>query len=403
MSLTLAVALIAISSVIFFLYPWLRRETLDEVSGEDSRIQANVALFKEQQAHYQLQLSRGEIDHEEQERLVSEAKQLLLNDTKERRADINIRKGSWLFPLLMIAVPLVSLWIYQGVGASADEEIAGMMVERNRLIEAASPISTLDRDLFRAIEKRVVQRPENAYYWTMLAQFSLEQGNLKKSVEYFARAVELAPNDSYLLAQYAQTLFFADGNQFTEPVRMAVDRAFAADSSNQTTLGLKGIEAFEVGEYRLAIRYWERARQGLQPSSAAWQALQSGIDRAQASLGEEWVAPTISVQLNLDSTVSFTPDQSVFVAVVDAQGSPMPLAAKKMTAGQLPTTVSISDGDAMIAGRSLSSASQVRVIARLSISGSATPQVGDWEAISEAIELEAGNTEVNLTINQRRE
>ena len=80
----------------------------------------------------------------------------------------------------------------------------------------------------------------------------------------------------------------------------------------------------------------------------------------------------------------------------------MPLAAKKISVSQLPATVVLTDMDALVAGQELSTANRVRVVARLSSSGSATPQAGDWEALSDTITLDEKGLQVTLSIDQQR-
>jgi cytochrome c-type biogenesis protein CcmH len=80
----------------------------------------------------------------------------------------------------------------------------------------------------------------------------------------------------------------------------------------------------------------------------------------------------------------------------------MPIAARKLAASQLPTEILLSDNDALMDGRSLSAAGKVRVVARLSTSGTATPQAGDWEAISDIIGIADKPIKLELTISQQR-
>ena len=174
-------------------------------------------------------------------------------------------------------------------------------------------------------------------------------------------------------------------------------------------LGLKGIQAFEERQFDLAVTYWEAARRGMDPAGATWQALQSGIDRANDIRGlqeESESQPSIMAQVQLDvslsPTIAFSSDQLVFVAAVRETGSPMPLAARKLRADELPMTVVLSDKDALMAGQGLSSASRIRLIARLSVSGSATPQPGDWEAVSEAFDLSSQVGAIKLNISRQR-
>ena len=80
----------------------------------------------------------------------------------------------------------------------------------------------------------------------------------------------------------------------------------------------------------------------------------------------------------------------------------MPIAARKLVASQLPSNILLSDNDALMAGRNLSSAGEVRVIARLSTTGTASPQEGDWEVLSDIITIGDKQKNLELTISQQR-
>jgi len=228
--------------------------------------------------------------------------------------------------------------------------------------------------------------------------------------------LKVNPRDSFLLAQYAESLFLVDDSRFTDRVVSAVDAAFSADQSNHTVLGLKGIEAFVHGDPDLAISYWRRAQDQVDASGSIYLGLQAGIDRAQefkARLGngpeDDLIIEdpnsrkrSIKVEVSLSAEVPFTSDQVVFVAAVHDSGPPMPLAAKKIPAGQLPISIILSDEDAVMPGQELSSATDIKLVARLSISGSATPQSGDWETTSKMIKLAEEIETVSLVIDQKR-
>lgn len=406
MNLWLWAALIAFAAIPFLVLPFLARNGAGQVAA--SRREENLALYNEQAQQYSQQLSAGELDQQQHDKLLGEAQRLLLQNTEDESDVLAEKRGVWLAPLLMLSVPLVSLWLYQQLGAAEDQAIAEMMAERGRRIEAGEQGGAFDRELYRALEKRVEQRPDNVYYWSMLAKGAMDMGNMQQAADYYGRATVAMPGDSWLQAQYAQTLFFLDGNQFTPRVRQAVDRGYALDSENQTVLGLKGIEAYEIGEYRDALKFWRKAQAALQPHSPSWQALQSGINQARDALGEaapEAVAEgetAVVVQLAFADQVDFDPAQTVFVAVLDASGGPMPIAAKRLQAAQLPLQLVIGDADVLMQGRSLSGPTQLKVVARLSLSGAATPQAGDWVGDSGAFELEEGRASVELTIDHQQ-
>ena len=396
MNLWLGITLILIVAGGFLAYPFFFRRAEDPSNQSQ---QANVDIFRDQQNQYQQQLERSEISQQQYAAMLAEAEQLLLSNTAITQAEKKSKPGLWMLPILVIIIPLATLWMYQSLGASADEQIAEKLTA-NAATNAGQQMAW-DSELITLIAERVKQRPNNVYYWTILAQEAVSRGDMPAAAEYFSQSIRIEPRESYLLGQYAQALFFAEANQFTQSVITALDNAFAVDSLNQTVLGLKGIQAFESQDYKLAISYWQGAAQQLNPSSRDWQALQSGIQKAQKLSGDTPTA-NLSVALSIANNIEFTAEQIVFVAVVAADGPPMPIAARKVFASQLPINIQLSDNDALMAGRSLTAAGQVRVVARLSTSGTANPQAGDWEATSEVIEITQKTQNLELNISQQR-
>jgi cytochrome c-type biogenesis protein CcmH len=399
--------LMLVAASIFILYPFI--SSWRRSSSDFSVEQTNVAIFREQQEQFQRQLNNAEISQIQYEQLLADAQQLLLTNTAtEHSASQLSRSGLWLLPVLIITVPLITWLSYNKLGAYADEEIVRLMEQGPELTEDAERFEQWREQLDGAVAQRAEQRPENVYYWVMLAQSALAEGDLLSASQHLAAAVEAQPEDGYLLAQYAETLFLLQGSTFSAPVVDAMERAFAVDSSNPTVLGLKGIQAFQNGQLQLAVTYWLGARQSLDPASSTAQALLVGIERAEKILSggeplspEQSDRPKIKLSVSLDSNIVFTPDQLVFVAVVAASGSPMPLAARKLRAADLPATLTLSDSDALMTGRGISSTTEVRLVARLSATGSATPQSGDWETSSEIVELPS-NDIIRLFINRQR-
>ena len=206
------------------------------------------------------------------------------------------------------------------------------------------------------------------------------------------------------MGQYAQALFFVDANRFSDRVVAALDQAYGADSQNQTLLGLKGIQAFQEADYPRAISYWQSAARGLNPAGDSWKALQGGIQQALQLAGEAPSkaspasdAVSVSIALSIAPTIDFAQDQLVFVAIIEAEGPPMPLAARKLLASELPLELVLSDSDALMPDRSLADKT-IRVVARLSSTGSATPQQGDWQVVSDAFESNSGALQFALEI-----
>jgi len=393
MSLWLTITLLLLVAALFIAVPfYIGRNRELEVELFNVAEQANIDVFRDQQAQYQQQFEGGEISAEQQALMLAEAEQLLLSNTASVRQQQDTRQGLWLLPILIIVMSLASIFIYRSLGSAVDQQITESLAEQQ---------SQWTPELIATIGERAKQRPNNVYYWTILAEEAMGRGDMVAAEGYFAEAIRVQPNESYLLGQYAQALFFVEENRFSATVIAAVDRAFAVDSSNQTVLGLKGIQAFQEADYRRAITYWQGAARGLNPASDSWLALQNGIQQAQQLAGE---APSESddfrlmINLSIDPSIQYSPDQLVFVAIIEADGPPMPVAARKLAASQLPLALELSDRDVLMAGRSLADAGKIKVVARLSSSGSATPQEGDWQVVSDIIDGRSGTLNLSLSI-----
>jgi len=395
--------LITVASI-FILYPFYGvLKDLPSTSGNNILRQANIDSYREQLRAFDLQLEREEISKVEHQHLRSHAQSLLLANTENSADSATERRnaGLWMTPLLLLFLPLFTFLIYQEVGSSDDQDIADMLRAQVQSNEGG-----LSQELISALQQRVKKRPDNIVYWAMLAQAAIDKNDIATANRYYAEALLTSPSDSFLLAQYAESLFLVDNSQFTPRVASAVDRAYIADANNATVLGLKGIEAFGAQDLGKAITFWRQAQRNLEVNSVVYQGLQSGIDRAVAMMADnegKTLPVLITIDLSADTSISAQPAQSVFVAVLSADGPPIPLAAIKFPFSHLPKVVKMTDADTLIDGRLLSSASEVRLIARLSATGSATPQPGDWEASSEVFTLSSEGLRTSMVINRLRQ
>jgi tetratricopeptide (TPR) repeat protein len=146
-----------------------------------------------------------------------------------------------------------------------------------------------------------------------LAKRAVQQNDLSSAQYQYAQAIKASPEDSYLLAQYAEITFMLADSQFTDEVNRAIDKAFAIDSSNPTVLGLKGIQAFETEQWQLAITYWQEASRQMDQGSPTATALKAGIARAQMRLGiepEQQLSPQVEISVSIDKAIQFDPNQT---------------------------------------------------------------------------------------------
>jgi cytochrome c-type biogenesis protein CcmH len=101
-----------------------------------------------------------------------------------------------------------------------------------------------------------------------------------------------------------------------------------------------------------------------------------------------------SVRLAPELKAKASPDDTVFIFARAAQGPPMPLAVKRAKVRELPLEFALDDSMAMAPGMQLSGFPRVIVGARVSKSGSATPQPGDLQGASATVANDASSVTV---------
>jgi cytochrome c-type biogenesis protein CcmH len=127
------------------------------------------------------------------------------------------------------------------------------------------------------------------------------------------------------------------------------------------------------------------------PDSVSVDEQQSEADVSVASL---------QVKVNVSDEVKqkFNANDVVFIYAKAKQGPRMPLAAQRLTLGELPAMIVLDDSMAMVEGVNLSAFEQIQVSARLSKSGSAIAQSGDYIGQKNVDLSTAGSAGIALTI-----
>jgi cytochrome c-type biogenesis protein CcmH len=108
--------------------------------------------------------------------------------------------------------------------------------------------------------------------------------------------------------------------------------------------------------------------------------------------GRVSLAPALAAQV--------LPTDTVFVFARNAQGPRMPLAVQRARVSDLPLNFKLDDSLAMSPGTKLSDASEVRIEARISRSGSATPGSGDLIGVGPVVK--PGASDLVIQIDQTR-
>ena len=280
--------------------------------------------------------------------------------------------------------------------------------------ESAHPVTQAQiQQMVDQLAERLKTRPDDAEGWVMLARSHVALGQHAKAVTAFREATRLVPNDSALLADFADALAMSQERGLQGEPMQLVERALKLDAKNVKALSLAGTNAFDSKDYARAVSYWEQAVALEPPGSAFSQQLNSGIaearqlggmsagtllaaDAAPVATSGASVSGTVSLPAALASRVS--PNDTVFIFARAVEGSRMPLAILRKQVKDLPLHFVLDDSQAMSPEMKLSSVQNVVVGARISRSGNAMPQPGDLQGLTAPVSV--GSSSVRIDIDQ---
>jgi len=228
-------------------------------------------------------------------------------------------------------------------------------------------------------------------------------GRFKAAAERFGQLIKLAEPSADLYTHYADNIAMANEREFTQKTADILDKALSLEPNHLSALWLSGIAQQQLGNNEVALRHWLQLKPLLINDPESDQELTSLIDDISLTLGARAAeikadTPidlpitklakttsaaklTVKVSLSSELQADVGPTDTVFIFAKAESGPPMPLAAKKLLASNLPITLILDDSMAVMPKMTLSSFDKVLVGARLSKTGKISQQPGDPRSV----------------------
>ncbi len=262
------------------------QRSAENFSGIDShhqRIVRNVRIYQQRMQELDNELQEEYITQDVYDKLYSELTRQLLATVEQLEAapaDSQARK-KWL-PVLLL-VPFTAILIYQAIGAYPDWLIAQQLTSMSKSESMEEYRANLD-GLYKSLEDRLQQRPEQIDYRLLLARYAMGQQNYEDAAQHYRILAEILPDNADALAYYAQAEYMRVDKKVTSTVAEYMDKALRIDPYNTTALGMQGMYAFESGDLPAAIRAWENLLKVINPEDERALLIQAGIKQAQKQL-----------------------------------------------------------------------------------------------------------------------
>jgi cytochrome c-type biogenesis protein CcmH len=395
------IALVVLIGLIMIWVPHFRQQKLLQAEEAGVRRQTNLELYGERLAILEKELQDEMLDKTEFDALKKELEINLLQDMKQEgddSLDVEIKPKSALWPAFMtICLLAISGYLYQQLGAY--NELANPP-QANNPHQGMDPAQIMSQRV-QMMEAKVQAQPDDSQAWFSLGHAYVSANQYDKAVAAFDKVMALVGTHAELLGPKATALYYKAGQQITPDIQVIIDQSLALDPQDPSTLLLVGMDAFFTANYNKAIEAWQMILDS-DRNDVDRTALMNAIESAKMRMGEtadtmpndtdhNGVAAVNAKTLAIEVTISeeladkVSATDTIFIFARATQGPKVPLAAMKISAANLPTTITLDDSTSMSGDLTLSSAKEVEVIAVLSKNGSVKPQAGDLKGTIDTI------------------
>jgi cytochrome c-type biogenesis protein CcmH len=173
---------------------------------------------------------------------------------------------------LLILLPAVAIGLYAGKQSKTLEQ-AALLGPGGQ----PDPLKMVAR-----LEQRLAREPNDPAGWVRLGRSYAVLQRFDDAKRALARAAQLAPQDPVILADYA-TLLIAENPR--EPSREAVamfTKLYTLNPKHPGALWALGLNAYNAGKFRDAVKYWEGLLKQLPPDAEVLPQVKQALQQARA-------------------------------------------------------------------------------------------------------------------------
>lgn len=252
-------ALFVLLALWFVLPPFF--ETGKKKERDEPRA-ANLLVYKDQSQELEADLRNGLMGPEQYQEAKDELERRLLDDVKpsaKESGDASSPVARKLAFGIAAAIPIAAVAFYFAVGNPKAITPSAAMTEMPLSGNQAGEMRTQQQmeANVQKLAQRLEQNPNDAQGWVMLGRSYTMMARYSEAANAYSRAVALNDKDAGLMADYAEALAMANGQNLSGKPTEVLERALQLDPKNEKALDLAGSAAYQRGDYKKAIEYWQ--------------------------------------------------------------------------------------------------------------------------------------------------
>jgi len=390
--------------------------TRKTVKLDDEREQ-NIAIARERMQELKDELDAGTLSKDTYKQTLEELEKSLLIDVADIDAisEKTSTQSVWIMSIaVLVIVPALGFGMYSMLGSPQYLDVAGPGTPATAIESKASDgkVPTME-EMISGLEKKTSEKPDDPNGWYLLGRLYAASERFADSVRTYERLVEVSDRQPTALVVLADSIAMThDGDLSGRPLEL-INEALKKDPAHTTALWMAGQAAADQKQHTKAIEYWLRAAQGLKDhkemlddlgkmiDEAVVLAKEAGMEVPEIKLPDASAVISISINVTIDPSLQsrLEKDDVLFVFAREASGPPMPIAAIKRQASDLPMTVVLDNSSLLRPGSRLLDYKQLKIAARVSHSGQPIAQSGDLHSLAQLVDPSSAS-DLNLKIDE---
>ncbi len=290
--------------------------------------------------------------------------------------------------------------------------------QRNSVADTAQGNDTKAPDLASAItqlEQKLAENPNDLEGQMLYGRSMMSMQRYDYAVAAYQKANELAPNNADVLTELAEAVAFRNntGSFLGEPEQY-LKQAITINPNQQKAMWLQGIVYYENLNYIEAENIWTKLLTQIESPNIKTtiinQINQARVAQNKPAINDGSIDLITSMSavnngflVVVDASESIKnmtlkPSARIFIYAKQVNGPPMPIAAAPISQPfNWPMSIRLNDSNSLNPERLLSHFAELSISAKLSLSGSATPQADDIDSETQIISKQTSSIQLTLT------
>jgi cytochrome c-type biogenesis protein CcmH/NrfG len=219
------------------------------------------------------------------------------------------------------------------------------------------------------------------------------------AAEDYRQLVDLQEMTADTWADYADVTAALNGNSLVGTPEKYLQAALSLDPQHAKALWLLASLQHEAGQYSLAVSTWKKLTDVVAPDSSYAKLVAANLAEDQQLAATRSAVTTVAsnrvaVRGEIDVSdalrAKVPPGLTLFILAKSVNSPGAPVAVLRTTTGSWPVRFELDDTLAMMPERTLSTAGEITVEARVSKCGQAAPQSGDLLGVTDPMDPASG-------------